>query len=144
MREYHRTTSAGETYSFYFRSVVAFSIKEHHVPNFSLHPAQSGDWLFEKIFGSDYLKFEEDLEFSGRYKVNGPDTETLKHFFGPNLRQAFIKSQIKWAAGVDGDHFIIFRDSKTDDRVNSEEFAGYLNEAYLIYQAALLINKTKR
>ena len=82
--------------------------------------------------------FEEDPEFSRRCKVNGPDTKILKHLFGPNLRQAFIKSQTKRAAGVTGDHFIIFRDSKTDDRVNSEEFAGYLNETYQIYQAVLL------
>ena len=141
---YGRTESAGESYSFYFRSVVVFSVKGHQIPEFSLHPAQLGDRLFGTIFGSNYLKFEEDLEFSDRYKVNGPDTETLKHFFGPNLRQVFNKSQTKWAAGVTGDNFIILRDSRTDDRVNSEKFAGYLNEAYLIYQAVLLTDKTKR
>ena len=48
------------------------------------------------------------------------------------------------AKGITGDHFIIFRDSKTDDRVDSEEFASYLNEVYMIYQAVLLIDKTKR
>ena len=141
---YGQTESAGESYSFYFRSVVAFSVKGHQVPDFSLHPAQFGDRLFEKIFGADYLKFEEDPEFSRRYKINGPDTKILKHFFGPNLRRAFIKSQTKWAAGVTGDYFIIFRDSKTDDRVDSEEFASYLNEVYMIYKAVLPIDKTKR
>lgn len=141
---YGQTESAGESYSFYFRTVVAFSVKGHQVPAFSLRPAQLGDRFFETIFGSDCLKFEEDPEFSRRYKVNGPDTKILKHLFGPNLRQAFIKSQTKWTAGVTGDYFIIFRDSKTDDRVDSEEFASYLNEAYMIYQAVLLIDKTKR
>ena len=141
---YGRTEAAGESYSFYFRTVVAFSVKGHQVPEFSLHPARSGGRLFEKIFGVDYLRFEEDHEFSGRYKVNGPDIEILKHFFGPNLRRAFIKSQTKWAAGVTGDYFIIFRDSKTDDRVDSEEFASYLNETYMIYQAVLPIDKTKK
>ena len=141
---YGRTESAGESYSFYFRSVVVFSVKGHQIPEFSLHPAQLGDRLFGTIFGSNYLKFEEDPEFSDRYKVNGPDTKTLKHFFGPNLRQVFNKSQTKWAAGVTGDNFIILRDSRTDDRVNSEKFADYLNEAFLIYQAVLLMDKTKR
>jgi len=135
---YGQTESAGESYSFFFRSVVAFSVKGHQVPDFSLHQAQFGDRFFETIFGSNYLKFEEDPEFSRRYKVNGPDTKILKLLFGPNLRQAFIKSQTKWTAGVTGDYFILFRDSKTDDRVDSEEFAGYLNETYQIYQAVLL------
>jgi hypothetical protein len=141
---YGQTESAGESYSFYFRTVVTFSVKGHQVPAFSLRPAQSGDRFFETIFGSDCLKFEEEPEFSRRYKVNGPDTKTLKHLFGPNLRRAFIKSETKWAAGVTGDYFIIFRDGKTDDRVDSEEFASYLNETYMIYQAVLLTDKTKR
>jgi len=141
---YGQTESAGESYSFYFRSVVAFSIKGHQVPEFSLHPAQFGDRFFEKIFGADHLKFEEDPEFSRRYKVNGPDTKILKHLFSPNLRRAFIKSQTKWTAGVTGDYFIIFRDNKTDNRVDSEEFASYLNEVYMIYQAVLPVDKTKR
>ena len=141
---YGQTESAGESYSFYFRTVVTFSVKGHQVPAFSLRPAQSGDRFFETIFGSNCLKFEEDPEFSRRYKVNGPDTKILKHLFGPNLRRAFIKSETKWAAGVTGDYFIIFRDDKTDDRVDSEEFAGYLNETYQIYKAVLPIDKTKR
>lgn len=135
---YGQTESAGESYSFFFRSVVAFSVKGHQVPEFSLHPAQFGDRFFEKIFGGNSLQFEEDPEFSSRYKVNGPDNKILKHFFGPNLRLAFIKSQTKWTAGVTCEYFIIFRDSKTDDRVDSEKFAGYLNETYQIYQEVLL------
>ena len=141
---YGRTESAGESYSFYFRSVVAFSLKGHQISNFSLQPAQPANRLFEKIFGGDYVKFEEDAEFSHRYKVSGPDSKILKTFFGPNLRQAFIKSPTNWAAGVTGDHFIIFRDRKTDDRVDSKEFAPYLNEVYIIYQAVLRIGKAKR
>ncbi|MDY6790197.1 MAG: hypothetical protein SWH54_02905 [Thermodesulfobacteriota bacterium] len=141
---YGRTESAGESYGFYFRSVVAFSVKGHQVPTFSLHPVQLGDRLFEKIFGGDDVKFEEDAEFSRRYKVSGPDSIVLRTFFGPNLRRAFIQSPTKWAAGVTGDHFIIFRDSKADDRVDSEGFAPYLNEVYMIYQTVLPIGKTKR
>ena len=135
---YGQTESAGESYSFYFRSVVAFFVKGHQVPDFIIRPAQFGDRFFEKIFGDNSLKFEEDPEFSRRYKVNGPDIGILKHFFGPNLRRAFIKSQTEWTAGVTGDYFIIFRDSKTDDRVDLKEFASYLNETYQIYQAVLL------
>ena len=54
---YGQTEAAGESYSFYFRTIVAFSLKGHQVPDFSLHPAQSGDRFFETIFGGNSLKF---------------------------------------------------------------------------------------
>jgi len=134
---YGQTESAGDSYSFYFRSIVAFSVRGQQVPEFLMLPAQLGDRFFETIFGSDNLHFEEDQEFSRRYKVKGPDREALINLFGLGLRQTLKKSQAEWAAGVTDDYFVIFRDGKTDDRIDSEEFTDYLNEAYMIYQAAL-------
>ena len=138
---YGRTESAGESYSFYFRSVIAFSVQGLGIPAFSLLPARSRDAFSEMIFGEKAIAFEEDPEFSDRYLVKGPEKEALKQLFGPELRRAFVQSRDQWSAGVTDDHFVIFRDMKTDDRIGEDEFESYLMDAYSFYQILISISR---
>lgn len=131
---YGQTESAGESYNFYFRTVVAFSVQGRGIPAFSLLPTRLGNTFSEMIPGEKVIAFEEDPEFSSRYIVKGSETEVLKQVFGPELRRAFVQSKDKWAAGVTDDHFVIFKDRQTDDLIGEDEFSSYLMNAYTFYQ----------
>jgi len=131
---YGRTESAGESHSFYYRSVVAFSVQGQGVPAFSLVPAREAGALFERIPGENAVPFEEDEAFSRRYVVKGLEPDVLKRMFGPDLRRALVQSPEPWAGGTTGEHLVLFRDGKTDDRVQEDAFAAYLEDAYALFQ----------
>jgi len=134
---YGRTESAGESHSFYYRSVVAFSVQGQRVPAFSLVPAREAVALFERIPGEKAVPFEEDEAFSRRYVLKGPEPDALKRVFGPDLRRALVQSPELWTAGVVGEHLVLFRDGKTDDRIEGDAFAAYIEETYALYRTLM-------
>lgn len=130
---YGRTESAGDSYNFYFRTVVAFSVQGLGIPAFSLLPTRSGNPFSEMIPGEKTIEFEEDPEFSRIYTLKGQEKKVLKQIFGSELRRVFMQSEDQWAAGVTDDHFVIFMERQTD-LIEIDEFASYLMNAYAFYQ----------
>jgi hypothetical protein len=130
---YGRTESAGESYNFYFRTVVAFSVQDLEIPVFTLLPVRAANMFSEMIPGEKVIAFKEDLEFSSRYIVKGLENEVLKQVFSPELRRALVQSEDPWAVGVTNDHLVIFRDKQTD-LTGEDEYASYLMDAYKFFQ----------
>jgi hypothetical protein len=129
---YGRTESAGESYNFYFRTVVAFSVQGQGIPEFSLLPVCSEERFSERIPGERDVTFEEDQEFSGRYRVKGAKTGALERLFGPELRGALMQDKDPWAGGVSDEHLVIFRDRQTDLK-GEDEVVSYLMGAHGFY-----------
>ncbi|RME52318.1 hypothetical protein D6783_05235 [Candidatus Woesearchaeota archaeon] len=63
------------------------------LPYFTLGPefwfSRIGDAIASK-FGGGEIDFESDPDFSSSFQLKGPDSETLRSLFSPNVRQAFL------------------------------------------------------
>jgi len=87
------------------------------------------------LFADKDIYFEEDPEFSARYRLNGQDGAALRSLFGPDVRARFTRSEKKWAVGgQEGRAILLYTDDADDGRVKPEDVANYLADAWTLFE----------
>jgi len=120
----------------FFRTVVVFHAPEFHIPEFVMLGKSLGDRMFEKIFRSKNIHFEDDSQFSKRYALTGPNQEYVLKLFTPELRSAFTGSKKRWAAAGIDNQLILFTDDTLDEQLKPERFIDYLKKTWEIFEIA--------
>jgi hypothetical protein len=121
----------------YYRTVVVFHDSLRKLPEFHMKPEGLGDVLFGWLDDKEDLDFPEDPEFSRRYYLVGPETESVRAFFGPAQRRFFVESEHEWSiAGVNHRVAIYLDDDRLDLEVkpNFEAVRDYLEEIWAVYR----------
>jgi hypothetical protein len=115
-------------------TVVVFPVPGFPVPEFVMLRKSLGDRIFEKIFRSKNIHFEDDLKFSRRYALTGPNQEHVLKIFTPELRTALTGSKIKWAAAGINNQLILFTDDTPDEQLKPENLIDYLEKTFEIFE----------
>ena len=118
----------------YFRTVVVFHVPGFPIPEFVMLGKSLGDRMFEKLFRSKNIHFEDDLKFSRRYALTGPNQEHVLKLFTPELRSAFTGSEKRWAASGIDNQLMLFTDDTLDEQLKPEEFIDYLKKTWEIFE----------
>ena len=78
--------------------------------------------------------FEDDLKFSRRYALTGPNQEHVLKLFTPELSSAFTGSEKRWAASGIDNQLMLFTDDTLDEQLKPEEFIDYLKKTWEIFE----------
>lgn len=123
---------SGDESDYYLRTAVVFKDPKIKLPDFYLRPMSPGD----KLFGKNDIRFEEDVDFSKRYFLSGPDSAALYTLFGSRQRQLLKEMRRKWAIGSENGYMVIYADDKMDEQVEPkpEEMRNYLDQAWVLFK----------
>ncbi len=117
----------------YCRVVAVFDTTELHIPEFVMISKGRGDRMLETLFKIGVIDFKDDSKFSKRYALSGPNQESIRELFIPELRSAISRSKKKWAAAGIDNKFILFADSEPDEQLNPDGFVDYFKKTWEIF-----------
>jgi len=89
--------------------------------------------LFDKIgaaFGGQDIDFEEDLEFSKRYRLRGGDEPAVRQLFHVGVRQQLL-SDSAWCIECAADSVVLYRRSK---RVSPDDLTSFIEKARRLFE----------
>jgi hypothetical protein len=117
----------------YFRTVVVFYAPELDIPDFIMITKSLGDRMAEALAGSGNIDFKGDSKFSKHYSLSGPNQESVRELFVPELRSAITGSEKRWAAAGIDNKLMLFADNERDEQLKPEKFVDYLEKTWEIF-----------
>jgi len=117
----------------YLRTVVVFYEPELHIPDFIMITKDLGDRMAEALFGSGNIDFKGDSKFSKYYALSGPNQESVRELFVPELRSTITGSEKTWAVAGTDNKLMLFADNERDEQLKPEEFIDYFEKTWEIF-----------
>lgn len=121
--EFRYTVGSGKNSSTYQQTVAVFDLSPRELPAFELKPEGLTDKL-GSLFGGQDINFEEDPEFSRRFRLRGPSEDAIRERFHTGLRQQLVAGG-SWSVEGDGPWLAVYRRSK---RVRPDDLMDFLQE----------------
>ena len=93
--------------------------------------SETGPVRQSTMHGGQDIDFEEDLEFSKRYRLRGGDEPAVRQLFHVGVRQQLL-SDSAWCIECAADSVVLYRRSK---RVSPDDLASFIEKARRLFES---------
>lgn len=125
---YRYTTGSGKHQHTHSQTVISFQSPHLSLPKFELRP----EHMFHKLgqaFGYQDIDFESHPDFSKRYLLRGPDEQSIREAFTPDVLD-FFESKKGISVEAANDRLVFFRSGK---RIKPEQVRTFMEEGFEVY-----------
>ena len=130
--DYRYTTGSGKNSSTHRRTVAAFEMTAHHLPQFELGP----EGFFHRIasmLGFDDIDFDTHPTFSEKYRLRSDNEAAVRDLFKPTLLEFFEQqADQRWTVEAIGSWVVVYR---SRGRIKPDQWPQFLDDTFVVMNA---------